>query len=145
MKSLQELNPAHHWLSPNSPTPAANPWTRILSAARAGDLPSDAVLLADDADLLSPAAMRDLSELQALGHPLVLTASYSPLLLQRVPPAMGARAAGTALLLGPASFADGDAFGSVSKWNRLRPRAGRCSSPQDGPRPSKWPGPRRQN
>ncbi|ELT45502.1 FtsK/SpoIIIE domain-containing protein [Arthrobacter nitrophenolicus] len=111
LKSLQELNPAHHWLSPNSPTPAANPWIRILSAARAGDLPSDAVLLADDADLLSPAAMRDLSELQALGHPLVLTASYSPLLLQRVPPAMGARAAGTALLLGPASFADGDAFG----------------------------------
>lgn len=111
LKALEELNSGHHWLRPESGMPEANPWAKVLLAARAGDLPRDAVLLADDADLLSPAAMRDLSELQALGQPLVLTANYSPLLLQRVPPAMGSRAAGTALLLGPTSVADGDAFG----------------------------------
>jgi hypothetical protein len=46
-----------------------------------------------------------------LGHPVVLTATYSPLLLQRVPLVMGSRSAGIGLLLAPRSLSDGDLFG----------------------------------
>ena len=79
--------------------------------ASAGELPRESILLADDADLLPAAALRHLSELHALGHAVVLTANYSPLLLQRVPLAMESRTAGTGLLLAPRSVAEGDLFG----------------------------------
>lgn len=63
-------------------------------------------------DLLAPPAARDLGQLNALGYPAVVTAAYSPALLQRVPLIMNSRASGIGLLLCPRSAADGDLFGS---------------------------------
>jgi S-DNA-T family DNA segregation ATPase FtsK/SpoIIIE len=69
------------------------------------------VALVDDADLLPAKTLQHVTELNALGCAVVLTATYSPLLLQRVPLVMGARASGTGVLLAPRSLADGDLFG----------------------------------
>lgn len=110
LRALQELNPAHRWLCPGAGI-KDDFWNGLLSQALAGQLPKETVVLADDADLMSPAAMHALSELQAMGQPLVLTAGYSPLLLQRVPLVMSSRAAGTGVLLSPRSILDGDLFG----------------------------------
>jgi S-DNA-T family DNA segregation ATPase FtsK/SpoIIIE len=83
----------------------------LVLEAEAGGLPQEAVLLVDDVDLLSPPAVQKLGQLNALGLTVVATAVYSPMLLQRVPLVMNARAAGVGLLLGPRSAADGDLFG----------------------------------
>ncbi|WP_258802659.1 FtsK/SpoIIIE domain-containing protein [Pseudarthrobacter sp. NS4] len=111
LRALQALNPAHHWLCPDAGINEDDFWKGLLSQALAGQLPKGTVLLADDADFLSPAAMHSLSELQALGQPIVLAAGYSPLLLQRIPLVMSSRAAATGLLLSPRSVSDGDVFG----------------------------------
>lgn len=112
LAALRELNPVQVWLSARPQNVASGAWAaEELLKARTGQLPKETVLVADDADLMPPAALRDLAELHALGWTVVMTANYSPLLLQRVPLAMGARAAGTGLLLGPRSMADGDVFG----------------------------------
>jgi S-DNA-T family DNA segregation ATPase FtsK/SpoIIIE len=111
LQVFQALNPARPWVSPDAGRDADGVWKQALAMARSGRLPQDAVLLADDADLLSPPAMQDLAELQAMGQPLVLTANYSPALLQRVPLVMASRAGGTGLLLCPRSTSDGDVFG----------------------------------
>lgn len=111
LKALQVLNPAHRWLYPDAGADALTYWKGLLLQVQGSQLPRDTVLLADNADLMSPGAMQCLSELQALGQPMVLTANYSPLILQRVPLIMQSRAAGTGLLLSPRSISDGDVFG----------------------------------
>ena len=68
-------------------------------------------MLADDVDLLMPGALGHLGQLHALGHALVVTAGYSPMLAHRIPLLMSAREAGTAILLAPRSLGDGDLFG----------------------------------
>lgn len=111
LRILQALNPAGHWTCPDGGMDPEEFWKCSLARAKAGELPRTAVLLADDIDLLPACALRELSELHALGHPVVLTANYSPLLLQRVPLVMDCRAAGKGLLLSPRSASEGDLFG----------------------------------
>lgn len=124
LRALQALNPAHQWLCPTDGTDGGRFWKDLLLQALAGKVPKEAVLLADDADLMTGGAVQSLSELQALGQPVVLTANYSPLLLQRLPLIMSARAAGTGLLLSPRSMSDGDVFG-VRFEVEAGPRPGR--------------------
>lgn len=69
------------------------------------------VALVDDADLASPAAMQALVALHSHGVAVVFTAQYSPLLLQKVPLALHARADGTGLLIAPRLAGDADLFG----------------------------------
>lgn len=112
LRTLQALNPAEGpWVCPDGCTDPEEFWACSLAKAKEGGLPPAAVLLSDDIDLLPAGALRDLSELHALGHPVVLTANYSPLLLQRVPLVMDCRAAGKGLLLAPRSASEGDLFG----------------------------------
>ncbi|MBT2249938.1 FHA domain-containing protein [Arthrobacter sp. BHU FT2] len=110
LRALQKLNPGIRWLSPTTEDPHTF-WQSVRSDAAAGRLPADAVMVADDADRLPPAALADLAGLQSLGHAVVVTAGYSPLLIQRVPLVLDARTRGTGLLLAPRSAADGDLFG----------------------------------
>lgn len=112
LRALQALNPARNWLFPGTGDAGGTAWSDVLAMARGGGLPADTVLLADDADQMPPSTVQDVTELHARGFALVLTATYSPALLQRVPLAMAARAGGTAVLLCPRSVADGDIFGA---------------------------------
>jgi DNA segregation ATPase FtsK/SpoIIIE, S-DNA-T family len=112
LRAVQALNPgAGRWLYPGNRNDPGEFWKSSLVQARTGVLPRASVLLVDDIDLLAAAALRDLSELHSLGHPVILTANYSPLLLQRVPLVMDSRAAGKGLLLSPRSTSEGDLFG----------------------------------
>ncbi|WP_223252944.1 FtsK/SpoIIIE domain-containing protein [Arthrobacter sp. AFG7.2] len=112
LQALQALNPGtDRWLWPGSSTDPGEFWKSALLRAKAGEVPGAAALLVDDIDLLPAGALLDLSELHGLGHAVVLTASYSPLLLQRVPLVMDSRAAGSGLLLSPRTTAEGDLFG----------------------------------
>ena len=112
LHALKVLNPGQPWRTcPVQPDAAEGYLKDLLAEAEAGGLPRDAVLLVDDVDLLSPPAIKNLGQANALGCTVVATAAYSPLLLQRVPLIMNARAAGVGLLLGPRSSADGDLFG----------------------------------
>ncbi|MFJ6155523.1 FtsK/SpoIIIE domain-containing protein [Pseudarthrobacter sp. NPDC092184] len=112
LRALQALNPgADAWLHPAKMSDPAEFWKGVLEKARQGTLPRSAALLVDDIDLMAAGTLRDLSDLHSLGQAVVFTASYSPLLIQRVPVAMDARAAGRGLLLGPRSMSEGDLFG----------------------------------
>lgn len=112
LHALRTLNPEKEWCTnPEALEGAGDFWKNVLQQAEAGGLSSEVLLLVDDADLLAPPALKDLGRLNALGYPLVLTAGYSPMLPQRVPLVMDARAAGLGLLLCPRSMADGDLFG----------------------------------
>ncbi|MBX7445426.1 MULTISPECIES: FtsK/SpoIIIE domain-containing protein [unclassified Arthrobacter] len=111
LRALQALNPDTAWACPGSEETGEEGWNRLLSKAEAGLLPRRTVMLADDVDLLMPAALGHLGQLHALGHALVVTAGYSPMLAHRIPLLMSAREAGTAILLAPRSLGDGDLFG----------------------------------
>ena len=143
LRALQVLNPgADPWICPDNGSDPDDFWKSSLVKARAGKLPRAAVLLVDDIDLLAAGALRDLSELHALGHAVVLTANYSPLLLQRVPLVMDARAAGKGLLLSPRSTSEGDLFG-VRFDIEANPPAGRgvlISRGQSSPVQVAWAG-----
>jgi DNA segregation ATPase FtsK/SpoIIIE, S-DNA-T family len=110
--AVAALNPAQQWCTSPMPAEAAGDfWKDLLVQAEGGGLPRKTVLLVDDVDQLAPPALRALEQLNALGHSLMVTAAYSPMLFQRVPLVMNARAAGVGLLLGPRSPGDGDLFG----------------------------------
>ncbi|GGH97716.1 hypothetical protein GCM10007170_28600 [Arthrobacter liuii] len=112
LHALYSLNPAQPWFTcPVQSEAAGDVWKDLLEQAEGGRLPPETVLLVDDIDLLAPQAVRALDQLNALGHSLIVTAAYSPVLFQRAPLIMNARAAGAGLLLAPRSMADGDLFG----------------------------------
>ena len=112
LHAMKRLNPDKEWCANPLPHKAAGDfWKEMLQQAEAGALTPETLLLADDIDLLDPPAVKDLGHLNALGYSLVVTAGYSPVLPQRVPLMMSARAAGLGLLLCPRSMADGDLFG----------------------------------
>lgn len=112
LRALQALNPSQPWCAHQGPPHSAEEfWAGILRQAEDGSLLRETTLLVDDADQLPPPALRDLDHLHSLGHSLVVSAAYSPMLFQRVPLMMTARASGVGLLLGPRSMADGDLFG----------------------------------
>ncbi|MDV2977353.1 UNVERIFIED_CONTAM: DUF853 family protein [Actinomycetes bacterium ARC8] len=112
LRALQTLNAgADRWIHPGRVGDPGELWKGTLEKAREGTLPGKAVLLVDDIDLLAAGPLRDISDTHALGHAVVFTANYSPLLIQRVPLAMDARATGTGLLLSPRSTSEGDLFG----------------------------------
>jgi DNA segregation ATPase FtsK/SpoIIIE, S-DNA-T family len=112
LRALPLMNPdAGPWVYPQDGTDACDFWKRELATAAAGETLKGTVALVDDADLLPAEAIRNLSDLNALGYPVVLTATYSSLLIQRVPLVMISRSAGTGLLLAPRSLSDGDLFG----------------------------------
>ncbi|MDQ0768564.1 S-DNA-T family DNA segregation ATPase FtsK/SpoIIIE [Pseudarthrobacter defluvii] len=113
LHALEALNPGQSWYPcPGSPEDAEGFWAELLVQTTAGKVPRGTIFLVDDVDLLPPPAVRDLAQVNALGFPAAVTAAFSPLLLQRVPLMMNARASGVGLLLCPRSAADGDLFGS---------------------------------
>ncbi|WP_285248818.1 FtsK/SpoIIIE domain-containing protein [Pseudarthrobacter sp. efr-133-R2A-89] len=112
LHAMKKLNSSKGgYSSPVLHMKAGNPWRGVLEEAEAGDLSPDTLLLVDDVDLLDPPAAKDLGRLNGLGYSLVVTARYSPLLPQRIPLIMNARAAGLGLLMCPRTIADGDLFG----------------------------------
>jgi S-DNA-T family DNA segregation ATPase FtsK/SpoIIIE len=112
LAALPQLNPhVTEWLSPGIDAAADSYWARILLSAETGTLSRDAVLLVDDADMLTPEATRHLVELHGLGWTVLLTAGFSPTLVQRVPLAAHARGHGTGILIAPRNIMDGDFFG----------------------------------
>ncbi|MDQ0800622.1 FtsK/SpoIIIE domain-containing protein [Arthrobacter sp. SLBN-112] len=112
LSAMKRLNPDKKWCSSPPPHEAEGDfWKDVLQQAEAGALPPETLLLVDDIDLLDPPAVKDLGHLNALGYSLVVTAGYGPVLPQRVPLILNARAAGLGLLLCPRSMADGDLFG----------------------------------
>ncbi|QDG63007.1 FtsK/SpoIIIE domain-containing protein [Pseudarthrobacter sp. NIBRBAC000502771] len=112
LRALQALNPSQPWRAHQGPPHSPEEfWAGILRQAEDRLFPRETTWLVDDADQLAPQALRDLGQLHSLGHSLVVSAAYSPMLLQRVPLMMTARASGIGLLLGPRSMADGDLFG----------------------------------
>ena len=112
LHALAALNPGQAWgICPVPPEDAGDFWMDLLVQAEGGGVPRETVLLVDDVDFLAPPALRALDQLNALGHSLAVTAAYSPMLVQRVPLVMTARAGGVGMLLGPRSMADGDLFG----------------------------------
>jgi S-DNA-T family DNA segregation ATPase FtsK/SpoIIIE len=86
-------------------------WSEVLHKAAAGEVDRSSVALVDDADLLPAAANQDLADLNAMGFTVMLTATFSPTLIQRVPLVLSARGVGTGLLIAPRTFMDGDVFG----------------------------------
>jgi S-DNA-T family DNA segregation ATPase FtsK/SpoIIIE len=113
LRALPLMNPARGpWLCCEAGSDAAEYWQQSLATAAAGRVQPGTLALVDDADLLSAETLQYLSELNALGCAVVLTANYSPLLLQRVPLVMKSRASGTGVLLSPRSLLDGDLFGT---------------------------------
>jgi S-DNA-T family DNA segregation ATPase FtsK/SpoIIIE len=112
LRALPMMNPKGGlWLRPGEGTGPGDFWEQTLETATSRGLQQGTVALVDDADLLPAKTLQHVTELNALGCAVVLTATYSPLLLQRVPLVMGARASGTGVLLAPRSLADGDLFG----------------------------------
>ncbi len=112
LRVLPLLNPdAGPWLQPDTLTEPAAYWSGLADQAAAGKLAKGSVALVDDADLLPYDVNRHLAELNALGTTVVMTAGYSPTLLQRVPLALQARNLGTGILIAPRNFLDGDLFG----------------------------------
>ncbi|MDQ0663734.1 S-DNA-T family DNA segregation ATPase FtsK/SpoIIIE [Arthrobacter ulcerisalmonis] len=112
LHALAALNPAQPWCTCPVPSETAGDfWKDLLVQAEGGAVPRETVLLVDDVDLLAPPVLGALDQLNALGHSLVVTAGYSPMIFQRVPLIMNARAGGAGVLLGPRSMADGDLFG----------------------------------
>ncbi|MDQ0690369.1 FtsK/SpoIIIE domain-containing protein [Arthrobacter sp. W4I7] len=112
LQALPLMNPAGGpWLRAEGESDPDDFWEQELAAAAAGGMQRGTVALVDDADLLPAETLQHLSELNALGAAVVVTASYSPLLLQRVPLVMKSRASGNGVLLAPRSLPDGDLFG----------------------------------
>ena len=110
--ALPELNPhVTEWLRPGPEDAAEDYWAAVRAEAAADRLSREAMLLADDADLLSPVANRHLLELHSLGWAVILTAGFSPAIVQRVPVALDARSHGAGVLICPRSIMDGDFFG----------------------------------
>ncbi|MET4588888.1 FtsK/SpoIIIE domain-containing protein [Arthrobacter sp. 754] len=112
LRLLPALNPGSGpWLGRE---PAAEPavyWPKVLRQVAAGEIDRGSVALIDDADLLAPEVNRDLADLHALGLTMVFAAGFSPVISQRIPLALQARNSGSALLIAPRSFLDGDLFG----------------------------------
>jgi DNA segregation ATPase FtsK/SpoIIIE, S-DNA-T family len=112
LQALPLMNPAGGpWLRAGDESDPDDFWKESLAAAAVGGMQGGTVALVDDADLLPAETLQHLSELNALGAAVVVTASYSPLLLQRVPLVMKSRASGNGVLLAPRSLPDGDLFG----------------------------------
>jgi DNA segregation ATPase FtsK/SpoIIIE, S-DNA-T family len=110
--ALPGLNPeVSGWLSPGPVETADSYWSGALAAAGTGRLDREAVLLVDDADLLSPEANRCLMDLHGLGWTAIMTAAFSPSLIPRAPLAAAARGHGTGILIAPRTVMDGDFFG----------------------------------
>lgn len=112
LAAVPGLNPhVSGWLFPGPEESVDNYWAGILASADAGRVNKDAVLLVDDADMLSPEANRHLMDLHSRGCTVIMTAGFSPSLIQRVPLATAARGHGTGILIAPRSIMDGDFFG----------------------------------
>lgn len=112
LATVPGLNPQMSgWLFPGPEESVDSYWAGILADAEAGRFNKDAVLLVDDADMLSPEVNRHLMDLHSLGWTVIMTAGFSPSLIQRVPLAAAARGHGTGILIAPRSIADGDFFG----------------------------------
>lgn len=99
------------WLRPDAETSPAEYWAEIHREAHAGRLARHGVLLVDDADLLPPSVNQLLLDINALGWAVIMSASFSQTLVQRVPLTMAARSCGSGILIAPRSPVDGDLFG----------------------------------
>nr|WP_246223934.1 FtsK/SpoIIIE domain-containing protein [Pseudarthrobacter psychrotolerans] len=112
LRLLPRLNPeAGPWLQPQQDAEPGAYWSGILRQATAGGLEQNSVALVDDVDLLPQDVNRDLADLNSLGITVVMTAGYSPILVQRVPLALQARNLGYGILIAPRTFLDGDLLG----------------------------------
>jgi S-DNA-T family DNA segregation ATPase FtsK/SpoIIIE len=112
LTSLPALNASvSGWLWPGPGRNAADFWLDVHRDAVEGRLPSDAILLVDDADLLPAASHQHLADLNGRGWAVIFSAAFSQSLVQRVPLALGARSGGKGILIAPRSPMDGDIFG----------------------------------
>lgn len=112
LQLLPRLNAgAGPWLLPEGETEPLGYWSEVRRRAAAGELDPSSIALVDDADLLPPAASQDLTDLNTMGFNIVLTAAFSPSIVQRVPLMLSARGTGTGLLIAPRTSTDGDIFG----------------------------------
>jgi S-DNA-T family DNA segregation ATPase FtsK/SpoIIIE len=110
--TLPELNPlVRGWVRPGPAESVERYWADVRAETATGSLPRDSILLVDDADLLAPEASLHLVELHSQGWTVILTAGFSPTLIQRVPLALAARSHSTGILIAPHSIVDGDLFG----------------------------------
>jgi S-DNA-T family DNA segregation ATPase FtsK/SpoIIIE len=132
LRLLPRLNPdAGPWLWPEPETEPTDYWSGVLNQASTGSLNRGSVALVDDADFLPYDVNRQLTELNALGITVVMTAGFSPSLSQRVPLALHARNLGSGVLIAPRTFLDGDLFG-VRFEAEPHPPPGRCVVVQNG-------------
>lgn len=117
LTAIAQLNPAVNWLSPALAAPGEAGadreefWSRVCRNAADGGLDRNAVLLVDDADRLSTAVSRQLSEINDRGWTVIFSADYRPALALRVPLAAAARNSRPGILIAPRSPQDGDLFG----------------------------------
>jgi S-DNA-T family DNA segregation ATPase FtsK/SpoIIIE len=99
------------WLTPEAGADPIDYWSGILRKAVACQVEHRSIALVDDADLLPAVANQALTELNTMGFTMVMTASFSPMVVQRVPLMLSARSLGTGLLIAPRTLMDGDLFG----------------------------------
>ncbi|MCU1515403.1 MAG: hypothetical protein JWQ75_124 [Pseudarthrobacter sp.] len=112
LRLLRRLNGGTaSWLAPGEGADPCDYWSSVLRRAAAGGVDRAAVALVDDADLMPAAANQAVADLNSRGITVVLTAGFSPLLIQRVPLVLSARASGTGLLIAPRGLMDGELFG----------------------------------
>lgn len=112
LASLPGLNPSVcGWLRPGPEQNTADFWMDVHRDAVAGQLPRDAILLVDDADLLPATSQQHLADLNSRGWTVVFSAAFSQSLIQRVPLSLSARSGGKGILIAPRSPLDGDLYG----------------------------------
>jgi S-DNA-T family DNA segregation ATPase FtsK/SpoIIIE len=99
------------WLTPEAGADPNDYWSGILRKAVACQVEHGSIALVDDADLLPAVANQALTEFNTMGYTVIMTASFSPMVVQRVPLMLSARSLGTGLLIAPRTLMDGDLFG----------------------------------
>ncbi|XAS66193.1 FtsK/SpoIIIE domain-containing protein [Micrococcaceae bacterium Sec5.7] len=132
IEALPAINTSiRSWLCPASGSSPEEYWARVHAKAMSEQLDRNSVVLADDADLLPPAANQHLLELNNMGWTVIWTAGFSSTLMQSVPLALNTRSHGTGVLIAPRSLMDGDFFGLRFELE-ASPPAGRAILISDG-------------
>ncbi|MCA4132267.1 FtsK/SpoIIIE domain-containing protein [Arthrobacter sp. M4] len=110
LETIQEANPHVPWLSANSGPDSSSAISETLRRLESDAAARNVAILVDDADTLPHATQQHLLALSGLCRTMVLTASPSPSLVQRLPVAVSARNSGTGVILRPRVAADCDFF-----------------------------------
>ncbi|MET1020598.1 MAG: hypothetical protein ABWX69_00150, partial [Arthrobacter sp.] len=111
LSALPGLNPGARWLRAPAGKLPERYWSEAHDAALAGALDPAAILLLDDLDLQAPEVHSRLALLNGLGWRVILTASFSLGVGQRVPLVLTAAGQGRGVLIATRSLLDGELFG----------------------------------